>query len=385
MTSNVVAVPNPSQCVAAEIILKFRLRPHSELGLDKSEIPGLLGHAEVIDELILENPEISKLPSCLENISRDDMEIVFLGTGSSQPSKYRNVSSILINLFSKGSLLLDCGEGTLGQLRRRFGVIGANDAVRGLKCIWISHKHADHHLGLPSILSLRCRLLKGTNHDRIIVIAPAELKKYFDKYQLFEDLDMQFLDYGHTTEAKWKGFESNCEKPAGKATAVFKTQQKLKQVLAEADLEALISVPAAERLHTEGKIIPGWKLVYSGDTIPCQNLKDASKRATILIHEATFEDSMKEEAIKKNHSITREAIEVGGDGPDGAYRIILTHFSQRYPIIPVFSEAHMNKTCIAFDLMSVNIADFPVLPKVLPHLKVLFKNETMVEEFDDDI
>lgn len=61
----------------------------------------------------------SDIPPCLENITREDMEIVLLGTGSSQPSKYRNVSSILINLFSKGSLLLDCGEGTLAQLKRR--------------------------------------------------------------------------------------------------------------------------------------------------------------------------------------------------------------------------------------------------------------------------
>ncbi|KAI3929419.1 hypothetical protein MKW92_010446 [Papaver armeniacum] len=394
LASNVFPVSNLSQSVDAENLLKFRLRPHSQFGLDKSEIPGVLGHAEVIDELILENPDIvdaavdvrnlwnmtqSNLPSCLENISRNDMEIVFLGTGSSQPSKYRNVSSIFINLFSKGSLLLDCGEGTLGQLRRRFGVIGANDFVRGLKFIWISHKHADHYLGIASILSLRCRLLKGTNHDRIIVIAPEELKTYLDKYQLVEDLDMQFLDCGDTTDAKWKGFESNCERPAGEETMVFKNQQKLKQVLTEAGLQAIISVPvihcrnafgivlqAVERLSTEGKTIPGWKLVYSGDTVPCQNLKDASKRATVLIHEATFEDSMVKDAIEKKHSRTTEAIEVGGDGPDGAYRIILTHFSQRYPKIPVFSETHMNKTCISFDLMSVNTADLPVLPKFFP-------------------
>lgn len=61
----------------------------------------------------------SDLPSCLENVTREDMEIVLLGTGSSQPSKYRNVSSVYVNLFSRGSLLLDCGEGTLGQLTRR--------------------------------------------------------------------------------------------------------------------------------------------------------------------------------------------------------------------------------------------------------------------------
>lgn len=73
------------------------------------------------NEVMIEEPWLdeNRLPSCLDNARRDDLEIVLLGTGSSQPSKYRNVSSIYVNLFSKGSLLLDCGEGTLGQLKRR--------------------------------------------------------------------------------------------------------------------------------------------------------------------------------------------------------------------------------------------------------------------------
>lgn len=90
---------------------------------------------------------------------------------------------------------------------------------------------------------------------------------------------------------------------------------------------------------------------------------------------------MGDEAIARNHSTTREAVGVGTSAD--AYRIILTHFSQRYPKIPVFDETHMHKTCIAFDLMSVNLADLPVLPKVLPYLKVLFRNETIVDESDD--
>ncbi|MCL7024958.1 hypothetical protein MKW94_019609 [Papaver nudicaule] len=135
ITSNMVSDPGPSKSVAAENLLKFHLRPRSLFGLDNSTVPKLLSHAKVIDDLRLEIPEIaesaievsnlwnkseSNLPSCMENITREEMEIVFLGTGSSQPSKHRNVSSILINLFSKGSLLIDCGEGTLGQLRRRY-------------------------------------------------------------------------------------------------------------------------------------------------------------------------------------------------------------------------------------------------------------------------
>lgn len=137
---------------------QFHLRPYAQLGLDRSGIPEITSRPKIIEDLITEIPEIvdasehitqllhhgnnianggsttlqannvvieepwlheTALPSCLEGITREDMEIVLLGTGSSQPSKYRNVTSIFINLFSKGSILLDCGEGTLGQLKRR--------------------------------------------------------------------------------------------------------------------------------------------------------------------------------------------------------------------------------------------------------------------------
>ena len=43
----------------------------------------------------------------------------------------------------------------------------------------------------------------------------------------------------------------------------------------------------------------------------------------------------------------------------GAYRVILTHFSQRYPKIPVIGDSRADTTCIAFDLMSVNLAGDP--------------------------
>ena len=56
-------------------------------------------------------------------------------------------------------MLLDCGEGTYGQLRRRYGA-ASDEIIGALKCIWISHIHADHHAGLgrsvaPCALSRR--------------------------------------------------------------------------------------------------------------------------------------------------------------------------------------------------------------------------------------
>lgn len=137
---------------------QFILRPYPQLGLDRSGIPTTVAPSEIISGLLSEIPETAEasqqvaqfwsggketrgelvsiqdnklmieepwlaedaIPSCLEDVTREEMEIVLLGTGSSQPSKYRNVSSVYVNLFSKGSLLLDCGEGTLGQLKRRW-------------------------------------------------------------------------------------------------------------------------------------------------------------------------------------------------------------------------------------------------------------------------
>ncbi|KAG6403097.1 hypothetical protein SASPL_135314 [Salvia splendens] len=434
--------------ILAENLLKFHLRPYANMGLDRSSIPKLTSHSEIIQELLSEIPEardasenVTRLlsgcasvteepwlledavPSCLEDITREDMEIVLLGTGSSQPSKYRNVSSIFINLFSKGSILLDCGEGSLGQLKRRFGVQGADEAIKGLKCIWISHIHADHHTGLASILARRRDLLKGSPHEPTLVVGPYQLNWFLSAYQKLEDLDLRFLDCSHTTEDALEAFDSNEGNPSKGVDS------SLCKILGELGLEALVSfsvihcpgaygvvLQAASRINSAGKTIPGWKVVYSGDTRPCPKLVWAARRATVLIHEAshdttitstwqiltyiqimlsvfsvhhfidsrlqaTFEDGMMDEAVSKKHSTTMEAVEMGNSA--GAYRIILTHFSQRYPKIPVFDEAHMHKTCVAFDMMSVNLADVHALPRVLPYLKVLFRGEMTVDDSED--
>lgn len=91
------------------------------------------------------NADNQELPS-------GDAEIVTLGTGSALPSKYRNVSATLLRVPGCGSYLLDCGENTLGQLNRVYGEAGVKDVLRDLKLIWISHLHADHHLGTVSVI-----------------------------------------------------------------------------------------------------------------------------------------------------------------------------------------------------------------------------------------
>lgn len=71
----------------------------------------------------------------------------------------------------------------------------------------------------------------------------------------------------------------------------------------------------------------GWKLIFSGDTVPCQAVLNHARDATLLIHEATFEEELKHEAEYKKHSTINDAIRIAKEA--NAYRTILTHFSQR--------------------------------------------------------
>ena len=63
------------------------------------------------------------------------------------------VSATLVKIPGYGSIMLDAGEGTYGQMMRRFGIERLDDEMRALRCIFISHLHADHHLGVVQLIN----------------------------------------------------------------------------------------------------------------------------------------------------------------------------------------------------------------------------------------
>ena len=87
-----------------------------------------------------------------DGLPSQDAEIICLGTGSAIPSLHRNVSGTLLRVPGCGSYLLDCGENTLGQLKRIFTQPQLIELFHDLKLIWISHLHADHHLGTAPVI-----------------------------------------------------------------------------------------------------------------------------------------------------------------------------------------------------------------------------------------
>lgn len=53
--------------------------------------------------------------------------------------------SVLFFYREDRSILLDCGEGTFSQLRCLYKEQTA-DTLASLKCVFISHRHPDHHM-----------------------------------------------------------------------------------------------------------------------------------------------------------------------------------------------------------------------------------------------
>ena len=107
----------------------------------------------------------------------------------------------------------------------------------------------------------------------------------------------------------------------------------------------------------------GLKIVYSGDTRPTERLVKLGKDATILIHEATFDDSKQDEAVSKRHSTVSEAMNIAERM--NAFRLILTHFSQRYPTMPPTTLERGNEGPIfAFDFLRISFRDLIWAPHV---------------------
>ncbi|VDK40598.1 unnamed protein product [Taenia asiatica] len=192
-----------SQVVYAEPMMRYFLRAHTGFDttncviLDEKELlqqafdPLYVSEAEA-EEAFKEmrsklNAAIAKRNEVGVTSSLKELEwpeFTFLGTASSSPSKYRNISAILMRLsphvghpgqivhdkICRGTIrlymshlclvpfscfflfdspdeciLLDCGEGTLNQLYALHGIEKTHNLLRGLRLILITHMHADHH------------------------------------------------------------------------------------------------------------------------------------------------------------------------------------------------------------------------------------------------
>ena len=288
------------------------------------------------------------IPEFLDDSSNDggngfDPEIIALGTGSAAPSKYRNVSATLLRTGKYGNFLFDCGEGTLGQLRRVFKPAALQDVLRNLNFIWISHLHADHHLGLLSVLGAHKAAVAGQvkpmEQDRgsprtvsapsLVLASEGKMLRFVAEYESIETFPNVRRLF--------------CEPPNGP-----RLDTSLSILLREQLGLSRLQSTRVNHCHGAQAVSVtfqnGFKFSYSGDCRPSTAFAGIGKGSDVLVHEATFDDDMKADAKAKKHCTTQEALRVAAMME--AKNVILTHFSQRYQKLPVLEDMERESSCL---------------------------------------
>lgn len=271
-------------------------------------------------------------------------DVVFLGTGAAVPVPSRGTTSQFLDIHGH-TYLIDAGEGVQLALRKN------KIRFQKLKGVFISHMHGDHVLGLPGLLSTMSLLGR---QEAIDIWGPPELEAWLR----------------HT----WGSIQAHLSFDV----CVHVWSQTEVQTLHETDHYRLRSIPVKHRipccgLRVEEHSLP-WKLngqkarearlpfhvrqalkrgesigfeerdlrpglwctpprkarsyVYSADTRPCDMLRNAAQGATLLYHDATFNDADAERAKSTHHSTTKEAGRLARQAE--VETLMLGHVSLRY-------------------------------------------------------
>ncbi|KAI1464702.1 uncharacterized protein F4812DRAFT_441664 [Daldinia caldariorum] len=336
------------------------------------------------------DPEfLAKIEKVESDIPNRDAEIIPLGTGSALPSKYRNVSSTFLRVPGYGNYLFDCGENTLGQLHRVFGK-ELPEVLRNLKGIWISHLHADHHLGTASVIKAWHEATTQSDPSaRLLIASHTHMIDWLREYSDIEDFGFNRLET--VIFGKWNPVNGG---PEGKILRPREFSEEETRAFGLKQIDACYVQHCFGAMATVFTFPTGFKVAYSGDCRPSNDFVRIGKGATLLIHESTFEDELRGDAIAKKHSTMSEAIAVGRRM--GTRRILLTHFSQRYQKIPIIEEnmeirpdasgsgrvGFDEVVLFAFDYMRVRLGDFRKAQVFLPTLQKLFEEVVKKEEED---
>lgn len=269
------------------------------------------------------------------------MNVVFAGTAASAPTAARGVAALVVRRGGD-TLLFDCGEGTQRQLIRSIG-------LADLEHVFITHFHADHVLGLPGMFktfSLRGRDLPlNVYGPRGLKGLMSDLEPLYGRlpYQLrIHELEageqVEFVDYDVTPfmvdhqgvavgyavveHARPGRFDLATAERLGVAPGPdFSTLQQGGSVVS-----ADGSTVSADQVLGEARL--GRKVVYSGDTAPCEALKIAAFQADLLVHESSFGDEESERAAETRHSTARQAAQLARDAD--VKLLCLNHVSARY-------------------------------------------------------
>lgn len=293
-----------------------------------------------------------------------------MGTGGSWPCKESNVPAIAIKLGPE-ILLFDCGEGTQRQFMQ------SKFSFMQITKIFISHFHGDHFLGLPGLiqsmnLNDRTQELQIFGPKDTIEIVSTLLKLgYFSsgfKIKLYEMAASETIEFDTYNIS---AFEVN----HGIPTLGFVLQERTRPGKFNLENAKALGIPKGPlyRKLQKGKTITlkdksitpdmvlgsprrGRKVVYSGDTKPCDSVIKNATNADVLIHDACLDSSLEAKAAAYGHSTAKQAAEVAKKAKVKV--LFLIHHSPRYKDVSILEEEAkkvFKMSFVATDFLEYNV------------------------------
>ena len=274
-----------------------------------------------------------------------ELSVFFAGTGGSLPTQRRGLPGLLVRRGGE-RILVDCGEGTQRQLLTSVGLADLDE-------IFITHLHADHWLGLPGML----KTFDLRDRDRPMRLhGPRGLRDLVDGVMRYAgattyDLYVEELDDGRILERDGYEIEAVAVSHRGAALGyvfheydrpgVFDPEKARQAGLTEGPdfgrVQRGETVNGVTPDMVMGPARPGRKLTISGDTRPCDALREAAYRSDLLIHESTFAIEDAERAHQTGHSTATQAAWIAREAE--VKLLALNHFSIRYPVRVLRDEA----------------------------------------------
>jgi len=303
------------------------------------------------------------------------LELFFLGTGGSWPTVQRNVTSVALKKDGE-VLLFDCGEGTQRQIQK------SSLSYMQISRIFISHFHGDHFLGLSGLLqTMQLNDRKDPVHiygppgmDELAVklVTLGYFRPTFPIYSheihdedtlVFEEYYIDVLQTNHGVPSLAFRFREpkrpgKFDKP--KALSLGVPEGPLFSQLQQGHSVELSNGTRIEPEMVLGPPRPGRTVIYSGDTKPIDSMVSFAMDADVLIHEATFDDSLQERANSYGHSTAKQAAEIASSAH--VDKLVLVHISPRY-----LSTKQLQKE-------AEEVFSPVVIPKDLDTLEIRLKN-----------
>lgn len=269
-----------------------------------------------------------------------DLSIFFAGTAGSVPSARRGLPALLVRRGGE-RLLFDCGEGTQRQLLRSVG-------LAHLDSVYITHFHADHWLGLPGML--KSFALAGDRHEPLAVYGPRGLAALMSTMRVVygrlpyaleireleplqtvrgDGYELVAIPVQHSGERDCLGYALVEDARPGEFDPRAAKSLGVSDVRDFGRLQRGETVAGVRPDQVMGQAREGRKIVYSGDTSPCEALELAAHEADVLVHEATFAEEELGRARETGHSTARQAAELAARAR--VRTLALTHISGRYP------------------------------------------------------